>query len=204
MGFLRPDTHTQRILELARSRGVIRSLDLDEIDAPRVALTRMMHRGQLEKVGRGLYRIPGSIGSEAESLTIVANKVPNAVFCLLTALQLHGLTMQLPRQVWIAMPRGSHAPQIAYPPLTMVQIGPHAFSAGIQIHVRDQAQLRVYSVARTLVDCPKFRHATGIDVAVEALREAQAQSQLELADVWRHAQICRMTNVMRPFLESIA
>lgn len=201
---MRADTHTQRILELAKKHGIVRSLDLDIIGAPRVALTRMTLSGQLEQVGRGLYRIPGSMGSEAESLTLVANIAPKAIFCLLTALQFHGLTTQLPRQVWIAMPRGSHSPQMSYPPIKMVQFGAEAYSAGIEIHVRDETQLRVYSVAKTVVDCFKFRHAIGVDVAVEALREAQAQSKLYLEDVWRYAQICRVANVMRPYLESLA
>ena len=109
------DTHTQRVLDLASQKGLLRASDLDAIDAPRVVLTRLTAVGLLEKVGRGLYRLPDARGSEFESLATVATKVPQAVFCLLTALQFHELTTQLPRQIWIAMPRGSHVPRIDYP-----------------------------------------------------------------------------------------
>ena len=102
------ETHTQRILDLASQRGLLRASDLDAIGSPRVILTRMTGAGLLERVGRGLYRLPGAQVTEFESLALVATRVPQAVFCLLTSLQFQGLTTQLPRQVWIAMPRGSH------------------------------------------------------------------------------------------------
>ena len=119
---VRHNTHTQRILDLLVQKGMLRPSDLDAIAAPRVVLTRMTAAGLLEKVGRGLYRLPDSPSSEHESLVAIATKVPQAVFCLLTALQFHELTTQLPRQVWIAMPRGSHSPKIDYPPVKMIQV----------------------------------------------------------------------------------
>ena len=101
---------------LVRQKGWLRASDLASAGVPRVVLTRMTASGQLERAARGLYRLPDSLGSEHEGLTTVATKVPQAVFCLLSALQFHRLTTQLPRQVWIAMPRGSHAPRIDHPP----------------------------------------------------------------------------------------
>jgi predicted transcriptional regulator of viral defense system len=200
---MRADTHIQRILDLAKKQGIVRSIDLDAIGAPRIALTRMTQSGQLERAGRGLYRLPGALGSESDSLSIVAAKVPRGVFCLLTALQFHELTTQLPRRVWIAMPRGSHLPQIDYPPLTMVQLNDESHAAGIEIHERDQAELRVYGVAKTIADCFKFRNKVGLDVALEALRDAHAKSKVTIDELWHFAQICRVANVMRPYLESL-
>ena len=196
-------TQTQRVLELARQRGLLRSRDLQAVDAPRVMLTRMTASGQLEKVGRGLYRLPQTQMSEDESLAAIAIKVPQAVFCLLTALQLHGLTTQLPRQVWLAMPRGSHAPRIDYPPIRMVQYSGQSYSQGIEVFERDQVLLRVYSVAKTVVDCFKHRSAIGLDVALEALKEARAGQRASADELWRFAKICRVANVMRPYLEAI-
>ena len=109
-------THNQRVLDLASQKGLLRASDLDAISAPRVVLTRLTAAGQLEKVGRGLYRLPDAQISEFESLGTIATKVPQAVFCLLTALQFHELTTQLPRRVWIAMPRGSHPPPSSLAP----------------------------------------------------------------------------------------
>lgn len=200
---MRESTHTERLLHLASQRGLVRPADLDSQGIPRVYLTRLTARGKLEKAGRGLYRLPDSNTSEGESLALVSTRVPQAVFCLLTALQFHELTTQLPRQVWIALPKGSHAPRIDYPPIKMVQYSGAAFTEGIETHHRDQAELRVYSVAKTVVDCFKHRNKIGLDVALEALRDARRQKKASADDLWRYAKICRVTNVMRPYLEAV-
>lgn len=200
---MRHTTHTQRVHDLLTQKGMLRPSDLDAISTPRVVLTRMTKAGLLEKVGRGLYRLPDSTGSEHESLAAIASKVPQAVFCLLTALQFHELTTQLPRQVWIAMPRGSHAPRIDYPPIKMVQFTGDAYSAGIEMFERDQVTLRVYCVAKTVADCFKHRNKIGLDVALEALKDARTKKKASSDDLWHYAKICRVANVMRPYLEVI-
>jgi len=121
------DTHAHRLLHLARQKGLLRPYDLDERGIPRVYLSRLTASGQLEKTGRGLYRLADHTLSEHESLIAVTARASQAVFCLLTALQFHELTTQLPRQIWIAMPRGSHVPRIDYPPLKMVQFTGDAY-----------------------------------------------------------------------------
>jgi predicted transcriptional regulator of viral defense system len=136
-------------------------------------------------------------------MATIADRVPKAIFCLLTALQFHELTTQLPRRVWIAMPRGSHVPQIAYPPLKMVQSDIASYSEGIEVHQRGGATLRVYSVAKTIADCFKHRNAIGLDVALEALKDARAQNKLDVDELWNCAKICRVANVIRPYLEAI-
>jgi len=170
---------------------------------PRVYLTRLTASGQLEKTGRGIYRLPESPLSEHESLVTVATRVPQAVFCLLTALQFHELTTQLPRQIWIAMPRGSHTPRIDYPPVKMIQFYGEAYAQGIEVHVRDQVTLRVYGVAKTIADCFKHRNKIGLDVALEALKDARSRKRVSADDLWRYAKICRVANVMRPYLEAV-
>jgi predicted transcriptional regulator of viral defense system len=197
------NTHTQRVLDLVGQKGLLRASDLDAIDAPRVVLTRLTAAGLLERIGRGLYRLPDSQGSEHESLLTVATKVPQAVFCLFTALQFHELTTQLPRQVWIAMPRGSHAPRFGYPPVKMVQFTGEAYMAGVEEVERDGVRLRVYGVAKTVADCFKHRNKIGLDVALEALRDARTRNKASVDELWRFAKVCRVANVMRPYLESI-
>ena len=125
------------------------------------------------------------------------------MFCLLTALQFHELTTQLPRDLWIAMPRGSHAPNINYPPVKMIQFSGNAYSEGIEIFKRDRVNLRVFGVAKTIADCFKHRNKIGLDVALEALRDARAKKKVTSDDLWRFAKICRVANVMRPYLEAI-
>jgi hypothetical protein len=173
-----PDTHTQRVLDLASQKGLLRASDLDAIDAPRVVLTRLTAAGVLERVGRGLYRLPD-------------------------ALQFHELTTQLPRQIWIAMPRGSHVPRIDYPPVKMVQMTGDVYTAGIEEHLRDGVKLRVYGAAKTVVDCFKHRNKIGLDVALEALKDVRAKRKATADDLWRYAKVCRVANVMRPYLEAV-
>lgn len=176
-------THTQRVLDLVGQRGLLRTSDLDAIDAPRVVLTRLNAAGLLERVGRGLYRLPEALVSEFESLGTVAAKVPQAVYCLLTALQFHELTTQLSRQVWIAMPRGSHPPRIDYPPIKMVQFTGEAYSAGVEEVERDGVRLRVYGVAKTVADCFKHRNKIGLDVALDALKDARSRNKASVDEI---------------------
>ena len=197
------DTQTQRVLELAGQRGMLRASHLQELGIARVVLSRLTASGQLERVGRGVYRLPERQGAEHESLATIAVKVPQAVFCLLTALQMHELTTQLPRQVWIAMPQGSHVPKMDYPPVKMVQFSGEAYGQGIEVVRADQVELRVYGVAKTIADCFKHRNKVGLDVAIEALREAMAANKTNANDLWRFAKICRVANVMRPYLEAL-
>ena len=181
----------------------MRAGDLDAIEAPRVILARLTSAGLLDKVGRGLYRLSNHQGSEHEGLAAIAAKVPQAVFCLLTALQFHELTTQLPRRIWIAMPRGSHVPRIGYPPVKMVQFTGEAYTAGVETVERDGMRLRVYCVAKTVADCFKHRNKIGLDVALEALKDVRAGNKATSDDIWRYAKICRVTNVMRPYMEAI-
>ena len=193
----------QTTLALAEKVGVLRSSDLTKENIPRVILTRLTASGQLEKIGRGLYCLPGTEFSEKESLLAVAIKVPQAVFCLLSALQIHNLTTQLPRQVWIAMPRGSHTPIIAYPPIKMVQYSGAAYTEGIATIESDQSVLRAYNPAKTVVDCFKHRNKIGLDVAIEALKEVRSKDKASADELWHYAKICRVANLMRPYLEAI-
>lgn len=197
-------TQNQRVLDLLAQKGMLRPIDLDTIGIPRVVLTRLTAAGMVDRVGRGLYRLPGHSVSEHESLVMVAAKVPQAVFCLLTALQFHGLTTQLPRHVWIAMPRGSHSPRIDYPPIRMVQMTGEAHAAGIEEHLCDGVRVRVYSAAKTVVDCFKHRNRIGLDVALEALKDAWRTRKALADDLWQYAQACRVANVMRPYMDVVA
>ena len=198
-----PDSQTHRVLSLATQSGLLRAGDLDAIQVPRVILARLIAAGLLEKRARGLYSLPNAPVSEFETLTMVATRSPQAIFCLLTALQFHELTTQLPREIWIAMPRGSHTPKFDYPPLKMVKFSSEAYSVGVEEVVRDGVKLRLYSVAKTVVDCFKHRSKIGLDVALEALKEARTSKKASVDDIWRFAKICRITSVIRPYLESV-
>ncbi len=195
-------SHKQRVLDLLGQNGVLRPSNLDAIGVPRIVLTRMTAAGLLEKFGRGLYRRPDADFAERESMVTVALRAPQAVFCLLTSLQFHELTTQLPRQVWISMPRGSHVPRVAWPPIRMIQMSDEAYSAGIETIERNRVQLRVYNVAKTVSDCFKYRNKIGLDVALEALREAWRARKLSMDELWRYAQVDRVAALIRPYVEA--
>jgi predicted transcriptional regulator of viral defense system len=199
-----PLRHADRLLHFARKKGLLRPNDLAALGIPRVYLTRLTASGQLTKASRGLYQLADTTLSENEGLAIVAARAPHAVFCLLTALQFHGLTTQLPRQVWIALPQGSHAPKVDYPPLKLIRYSGDAFTQGIETHRVDQVDIRVYCVAKTVADCFKHRNKIGLDVALEALKDVRSQKKASADDIWHYAKICRVANVMRPYLEALA
>lgn len=197
------DTTADKLLDLVRSRGLVRPNDLAPLSIPRVALTRAVRRGRLERVGRGLYGLPHRPVSAHGSLAEVARRVPKGVICLLTALSFHGLTTQLPFQVWLAIDNKAAVPKMDYPPLRLVRFSGLALTEGIEEHFVDGVTVRTTGVAKTVADCFKYRNKIGLDVALEALREAWTARRMTSDEIWHHAKICRVANVMRPYLESL-
>jgi predicted transcriptional regulator of viral defense system len=197
------DNSNQRILDLADQHGLIRPRDIEVQGLPRVALTRLVRLGLLTRVARGLYAIPGRSVSEHGSLAEIARKHPQAIVCLLSALRVHELTSQSPFEVWLAIPNKARAPKIDYPPLRIVRFSGAALTAGIEDHQIDGVSVRVTNLARTVADCFKFRNKIGLDVAMEALQEAWRAKRVSMDELWRYATLCRVANVMRPYMESL-
>lgn len=190
-------------LELARRQGYIRPRDIEAAGGSRTALARLVDKGKIVRLSRGLYSLPDQSVSEHTTLAEVAVQAPNVLICLLSALQFHGLTTQSPFEVWVAIPNKARAPKIDYPPLRVFRFSGAALTEGAEEHQVDGITVRVTCVAKTVVDCFKYRNKIGLDVALEALREAWAAKQATMDELWHYAQICRMTNVMRPYLETL-
>lgn len=197
-------TSTEKLIHIARSRGLVRPNDLASYGIPRVSLTRAVRCGQLERIGRGLYCLPGRSVSAHITLAEVACRVPNGIICLLSALRFHGLTTEAPFEVWLAIENKSATPRFDYPPLRLVRFSGAALTEGVEEHIVDGVTVRLTSVAKTVADCFKFRNKIGLDVALEALREAWAARRMTGDEIWRYARIDRVDNVMRPYLESLA
>jgi predicted transcriptional regulator of viral defense system len=170
---------------------------------PRVSLTRAVRRGQLERVGRGLYDLPGRQISAHGSLAEIARRVPKGIVCLPSALRFHGLTTQAPFEVWLAIDNKAVAPKLDYPLLRIVRFSGAALTEGVEEHIVDGVTVRIMNVAKTAADCFKYRNKIGLDVALEALREAWREKRMTSEDIWRYAKVCRVANVMRPYLESL-
>ncbi len=190
---------------LIQRKGAVRSRELVDAGVARVQLSRLVAAGELIRLARGVYSAPGVVlpGSE-EGVLVVAERIPEARLCLLTALRLHGLTTQAPFEVWIAIGNKDRPPRLDWPPLRVVRFSGEALTAGVETRTMGSKQVRVTTVAKTVADCFKFRNLVGLDVAIEALRDALRARATSVDELWKYAQICRVTKVMRPYLEALA
>jgi len=199
-----PVTHEQAVLRLLRKRGLLRAGDVAALGVPTVVLTRLIRSGQLERAGRGLYTLPDAPISAQRSLAEVSLRAPRGVICLLSALRLHEIGTQAPFEVWLALPPGVVPPRIESPSLRVMRMSGAALTEGIERIKIDGAAVPVYGVAKTVADCFKFRNKIGLDVAMEALREVWRGRKATMDELWRYAQVDRVSNVMRPYLEALA
>jgi len=186
-----------------RATGAIRPRDLTAAGISPRLLSRFMERGLVERLGRGLYRANPAQITENHGLVLAAQVVPSGVVCLLTALRFHDLTTQLPHEVWMAVDRHAATPRAGFPRLRIMRFSGAAFSEGIEEHLIEGVTVKVYSAAKTVVDCFKYRNKIGIDVAVEALRDCLARRDRDIDELMCLAAACRMARVMRPYLESL-
>ena len=191
------------IQRLASSYGLIRPRDLAAHGLTRVALSRMVQQGLISRVGRGMYAIPNRQISEHGTLAQVACKNPTIIICLLSALRVHGLTTQAPFEVWLAVPNKARAPKLDYPPLRVVRFSGASLTDGIDEHQIDGVTVRVTNVAKTVIDCFKFRNKIGLDVAIEALKETLSARKTRVDELWHYAKLCRVANIIRPYIESL-
>ena len=194
---------TAKLLERARTQ-VVRSRDLEELRVPRRTLGQLVARGDLLRTGRGLYVAADFDLTQNHSLALAAKRWPQAVVCLLSALQFHELTLELPADVWLAFPRGGSLPRCHDMMLRTFQMSDETFEEGIENHVIEGVNVRIYSAAKTVADCFKFRSQVGTNVAYEALRDAWTKRKATSSDLVRHAKLCRVYNVMRPYLETLS
>ena len=197
-------TASARALRLARRAKSVTRGDIAAAGIHTQALTRLVKNGTLERVSRGRYRLPDAPVTEHHGLALAAAAVPKGVVCLISALNFHGIGTQLPAEVWIALDRRTRRPALRYPPLRVVRFGGFALSEGIESHSIEGVAVRVYNVAKTLADVFKYRNKIGLDVALEALREAWRDRRFKMDDIHRYARVCRVERVMRPYLESLA
>lgn len=200
-----PSTSTdeQKVLELAKGQPLLRARDLVKLDISTVVLSRLVAKGKLERVTRGVYVLPGQSISEHRSLAEVALRVPQGVICLLSALRVHGIGTQAPFEVWLAIENRAPVPRLGQPTVRPVRMSGAGLTEGIELLSIDGVRVPVFCAAKTIADCFKFRNKIGIDVALEALRDGWANQKFTMEDIWQFATIDRVANVMRPCLESV-
>lgn len=193
----------QKVLKLARRVRGVTAREIAAAGIHRQVLSRLVAAGDIERVVRGLYKLPAQPITEHHGLAVVASSVPQSVVCLLSALRFHGIGTQLPFEIWIAVDRRARRPALKYPPLRIFRFSGDALSEGVELHRLEGQSVRVYGVAKTLADCFKYRNKIGLDVALEALREAWRARQFTMDELDRYTRICRVQRVMQPYLEAL-
>ena len=206
-------TKIEKLLELAGIKQTLRPRDLEQAGIPRSYLGKLVRSGKLHKLARGLYTTNAIVSTEHISLLEVSHRLSKGVICLLSALRFHDIGSESPSEVWIALPQrfhwnprvggAGHHPRISYPPVRIVRFSEEALQFGVQEHRIGERSIRVFSPAKTVADCFKFRNKIGTDVAIEALRDCYRQKKASMDELWSAAKVCRVTNVMRPYMESL-
>mgnify|MGYP001766707941 FL=1 len=187
-----------------RKGGTLRTQEIIGAGIHPRALYAMRDSGAVETLGRGIYRLASLPPMSEPDIAVVAKLVPSAVVCLISALALHELTTQIPHAVQIALLPGRHAPRISHPPLEVFRFSPKAYAAGVEERVVDGVKARVFSAEKTLADVFKFRNRIGLETAVEALRNYAARKRRRFDLVQDYARVCRVEQVMRPYLEALS
>ena len=180
-----------------------RPRDLEPLDIPFAELRRLVGAGTVEKVGPGLYRLAAAEPTEFETLAMVASAAPSGIICLLSALGFHRIGTQSPHEVWLALDRKARRPVRIPAKLRIVRFSGATLSYGVETHAILNVSVHITSPARTVVDCFRYRTKLGLDVALEALRDALASRTATVDQITRAAEVCRVRTVIKPYLEAI-
>lgn len=194
---------SKRPVRPAPSNALTRTGELEHQGYSRPHIRALVDRGVLEQVSRGLYRVADQTPDEHFTLLAVIARVPRAIVCLLSALRFHNIGTQSPHEAWVAIDRKARKPRLANLPVKIVRFSGAALTAGVDTHLIQGRRVRVTSPARTIADCFKYRNKVGLDVALEALRETWRGKRATADELWRYAKLCRVANVMRPYLETL-
>ncbi len=168
----------------------------------RYMLYKMRDNGLLEQVSRGIYRLVGLPPIVNLDFVTVSLRFPKAVVCLISALSFHEITTQIPHKVTLAVPRGARMPSLDNPPVHSYKFSVEAFKIGIEEHQMDGVVVKIYDAEKTLVDCFKYRNKLGMDVVLEALQLYRSQKKLNITKLLKYARVCRVAEVMKPYLEA--
>jgi predicted transcriptional regulator of viral defense system len=195
-----------KLKKILRKKGFIRYCDALKEDINPEYLRRLVNSGQLIRIDRGLYGLSTVMGSKDSSIAQAANKHPNGVICLLSALRFHGFSTQLPWQVWMAIEndrRNNRLPRESNISMKFVWFSGKVYSEGIDEHIIDGVKVRIYNPAKTVADCFKYRNKIGLDVALEALKEGRRARKFTADELTKYARIDRVLNVIKPYMEAV-
>jgi predicted transcriptional regulator of viral defense system len=188
----------------AARKGMLRTSEAIRLGIHPRTLYLLRALGDIEQIGRGLYRLSDAPPLTNPDLVPIALRIPRAVICLISALAYHRLTIQVPHAVDLALPSHAQVPKVDRIPLRVFWFSEPAFSAGVEVVTIDEVPVRMYSPEKTIADCFKYRNKIGVDVAVEALRTYRERTRKpNVQAMLRYAQIWRVAKLMRPYLEAV-
>lgn len=199
----RPDPKNHALEVLRAHGGIIRMSQAIRAGVHRRTLYALRDSGRIEAVSRGLFRLAETDSPVDPDLAIIAARIPAGVVCLTSALVHHGLTTQIPREVHLALPRTARTPTLDHPPLRVFRFGGASMTEGQEVRRIDGVDIRIFNREKTIADCFKFRHAIGLDIAIEALRLYVAAPGLSVERLDRYARLDRIAVVIRPYLEAL-
>jgi predicted transcriptional regulator of viral defense system len=196
-------TQRTRALHLLKGKGMLRLKDFIAKNIDPETLARLVREGQVIRPARGLYQLRDAPVDSAHSLAEATLLVPKGIICLISALQFHALTLQMPSAVWMAIERTAWKPNISYPSIRFVRFSGWALTEGVEHYTVQSGKIRLTSPARTIVDCFRYRNKIGTDIAIEGLREGIRQRKCSADQLWRYAKKARVWTVMRPYVETV-
>lgn len=184
--------------------GFFRPFQLEAAGLTRDQLPALLRSGAVERISRGLYRMADAEATEMETIAMVASAVPHAIVCLLSALRIHEIGTQSPHQVWLAIDRKARKPA-RFPARTqLVRFSGQMLTYGVVTQSMQGVPVRLTNPARTVVDCFRYRNKIGLDVALEALRDAVRSRKAMVSEIDRAAEVCRIRTVIAPYLEALS
>ena len=195
---------TEQIIALAKEHGVIRTRDIAQHGFNRNHLIKMVDNGVLLRAARGVYTLADFDVTESHSLVEATQIQSNGVVCLLSALSFHNIGTQLPHQIWLAVPYGSWISNRQTVPVRHITMRPNIHQLGIETHDLEGVPVPIYSIAKTVADCFKFRNKVGLDVALEALKEVLRSKLCTRDEIFTFAKQLRVDVIMRRYFEALS
>jgi predicted transcriptional regulator of viral defense system len=194
---------SKRLLELARRSGVVSTGEVRSEEIHHEYLRQLCAEGKLVREGRGLYTLPDADITVHHGLAQASKAIPRGVICLLSALRFHEIGTQAPHEVWMAIDRRAARPRVNHPRMRIVRFSGKALTEGIEERKVEGVAVKIYNPAKTVADCFKYRNKIGLDVALEALRDVIRERKSSIDELWRYAKVCRVTKIIRPYMEAI-
>ena len=191
------------VLCLCCQRGLVRMSDLRNAGVGPETVARLVREGVVARAARGLYRLVDAIPDPRRSLAEASARIPRGVICLISALQFHELTLQMPSTVWVAIDRTGWKPKVEYPPVRYVRFSGHSLSGGVKRHLIEGIEVPIFEPAKLIVDCFRYRHKIGLDIALEGLRNGLRSGCVTPDQLWEFARTARIWSVMRPSVEAL-